>query len=117
MGLKKTEDYMILKYAVELETIDPELGGGYIASIPELGKKAFRGYGETADEALTELENVKWHLFSKYLSNGIPVPLPEVSEEKVFSGKLLVRMPRDLHRSLAGLAKNNSTTLNSYIVY
>ncbi|OIO58109.1 MAG: hypothetical protein AUJ47_11815 [Candidatus Marinimicrobia bacterium CG1_02_48_14] len=117
MKLNKTTDYMNLNYRTEILAIDPEFGGGYLASIPQLGELAFRGYGETADEALSELEQVKRHLFTKYLSGGTPIPLPEETENKDFSGKILLRMPKDLHRNLAEIARSNGSTLNTYLIY
>lgn len=117
MKLNKTEDYMRQKYRIEITELEDDLGGGYLASIPQLGSEAFRGYGETADEALKALETVKRHLFTKYLTKGIHIPLPQGEEFKKYSGKVLLRMPKELHWSLANLAKANESSLNSYINY
>lgn len=115
--MKKVEHYMHLPYRVEIATVGKEMGGGYIAMIPQLGSKAFQGYGETADEALENLETVKRHTFSKYISQGITIPEPESESVKEYSGRFVVRMPGDLHRSLAKLAKANNSTLNQYVNY
>ncbi len=115
--MKKIEHYMHLPYKVEIATVGKEMGGGYIAMIPQLGSKAFQGYGETADEALENLETVKRHTFSKYISQGIPILEPEPESVKEYSGRFVVRMPGDLHRSLAKLAKGNNSTLNQYVTY
>lgn len=117
MLVKKVEHYMHLPYRVEITTVSKEMGGGYIAMIPQLGSKAFQGYGETADEALKNLETVKRHTFSKYISQGIPIPEPELESGKEYSGRFVVRMPGDLHRSLAKLAKANNSTLNQFVTY
>jgi len=115
--MSKAEYYMNLPYRIEIASIPEELGGGYVTSIPQLGRKAFQSFGETADEALENLEKVKRHTFSKYLKNGIPIPEPEEEDEKEYSGRFVIRMPVELHRSLTQLAKANHSTLNQYITF
>ena len=41
---------------------------------------------------------------------------PEKSDDKVHSGRLLLRMPRTLHAELAGLAEKRGISLNQLIV-
>ncbi len=115
--MKKVEHYMRLPYRVVITIVSEEMGGGYIAMIPQLGSKAFQGYGESADEALKNLETVKRHTFAKYISKSIPIPEPESESEKEYSGRFVIRMPGDLHRSLAKLAKANNSTLNQFVTY
>jgi antitoxin HicB len=45
---------------------------------------------------------------------GDDIPLP--SNDDSYSGKLLVRMPKSLHRRLAETAENEGVSLNQYIV-
>ena len=47
---------MNLNYPVEIQKIEENEGGGYTASINMLGKYAFRGDGETIEEALEDLK-------------------------------------------------------------
>ena len=45
------------------------------------------------------------------------VSLEEYIEQKEYSGKLLLRIPKDLHRDLAEAAKLNGVSLNQYAAY
>lgn len=113
---KNLDYYMSLKYPVEIEKIPEEEGGGYHVCIPLLGRYAFVGDGDTIEEALAHLEEVKRDLFSLYLARGIPIPEPD-EEEAEYSGKFLLRIPSELHRYLAQQAKRNNTTLNQYCLF
>lgn len=106
--------YLNQKYRIEIMPIPEEDGGGYEARIPQLGKEAFRGYGETIEEALAHLEMVKKDLFMDYLRNNVPIPEPETTEEK-FSGRILLRIPYYLHRELSELAKKENISLNQLL--
>ncbi len=108
--------YMKLNYKIELQSIPKKLGGGYEASIPELGRYAFIGYGESTEVALKELEENKKEYFEEFIEKGIPIPEPE-SNEKDFRGEILIRMPNLLHKELYYAAKENEISLNQYLVF
>ncbi len=109
--------YMNLNYPIEIIKIKEEEGGGFQASIPLLGKYAFLGDGETIEEAIMNLTEIKKYLFEKYLEQNIPIPEPGEDEEKGYSGKFVLRIPSELHRYLSLEAKKNKTTLNQYCLY
>lgn len=111
------EYYMAQNYPVEIREIPEELGGGYSASIPHLGRWAFFAVGDAIQEALEELEEVKQSLFEDMLERGKSIPpAPAYTEEaEEYSGRLLLRIPRDLHRDLAELAEKNGTSINQYV--
>ena len=111
---KNLDYYLKLRYKVEITPIPEEDGGGYDASIPQLGRMAFRGYGKTIDEALAHLEAVKKDLFERYLKKGIDIPEPAIEEEK-YSGRILLRIPFYLHKELAKLAKKENISLNQLL--
>ena len=69
--------YMSLSYRVKYKKISRDDGGGWLAYIPQLGKLAFRGDGETKKEALKSLNFIKEELFREYLRDGIDIPKPE----------------------------------------
>jgi len=117
--MQKTLDYYLsLKYPVQVLPIDDSLGGGYTASIPSLGSQAFVGDGETPQEAYDNLEAAKKEIFAEYLEQGVSIPEPaDEWEHERYSGKLVVRMPRELHAKLAAAAKRNDSSLNQYMVY
>ena len=60
-----------LNYDVEVIAIPLEDGGGYQASIPYLGSLAFRGDGETIQEAIDNLNKITEYLFLEYIKKGI----------------------------------------------
>jgi predicted HicB family RNase H-like nuclease len=112
---KKDINYhMKLKYKIEVVPIPEEDGGGYEARIPQLGKAAFIGYGETVEEALAHLEVVKRDLFESYLKDGVPIPEPE-KEEGRYSGRILLRVPIYLHKELSELARKEDISLNQLL--
>ena len=114
---QQLNELLDLEYRIEIKILDTSAGGGYAAFIPKLGENAFRGFGETADEALTNLDVIRKILFQKYLEEGIPVPRPDTDTVKEYSGRFVVRVPSELHRSLALEAKSNESPLNQYILY
>lgn len=88
---------------------------GYIALATDLpGCSAF---GETQQEALTELQSaiVAWIEAARAAGNPIPAPSQPAAENHC-SGKILVRMPKSLHTQLARSAKAEDASLNQYIV-
>jgi predicted RNase H-like HicB family nuclease len=89
---------------------------GFIAIAPDLpGCSAFGG---SQQEALAELQDAIAAWIEAAQSAGNPIPEPsEPARDAEYSGKVLVRMPRELHGQLSRLAKSESVSLNHYIVY
>ena len=69
--------YLSLRYKIELIPISEEDGGGWRAEIPELGRYAFVGDGDTIEEALRSLEETKRDYFEDWYKKGIEIPEPE----------------------------------------
>ena len=109
--------YLSLDYPIEIKKIPKEDGGGYLASIPQLGEKAFRADGATIDEALANLKKIKRYLFIDYLKEGVVIPEPEPEPESIFSGKFVVRIPPKLHRHLVEEARKENVSLNQLVLY
>jgi predicted RNase H-like HicB family nuclease len=93
-----------------------EEDGGFIAIAPDLpGCSAF---GETQPEALAELQDAMAAWIEAARAAGNPIPeASDPAREADYSGKVLLRMPRDLHARLARLAKIDAVSLNHYIIY
>ncbi|GBC97185.1 hypothetical protein HRbin16_03005 [bacterium HR16] len=114
--MKDVEFYMSLNYPVEIRRFSEEEGGGYLACIPYLGRWMFTAMGETLEDALQALEEVKRDHFERLLAEGKTIPLPPpVGELEEYSGRFVVRIPRHLHRRLAELAQQEGCSLNQYV--
>lgn len=109
------ENHMNLPYRIEIVKIPDEKGGGFMARLPQFGRMAAIGDGETVDEALRNLEESKRALFETYISEGSEVPDPDTFEED-FSGRFVLRIPKYLHKDLAQRAKENDASLNSFAI-
>lgn len=106
--------YLELKYEVRLRPIPEEEGGGYCATIPELGDLTFVAEGESEREALANLESLRRDVFEELYRQGKEIPEPKSEED--FSGKFVVRIPKFLHRELYLRAKVESVSLNQLVV-
>jgi antitoxin HicB len=70
--------------------------------------------GDTAAQALETLEEVAESWIESALARGQAIPEPMESNE--YSGKLVLRLPRRLHRSAALAAERDGVSLNTCIV-
>lgn len=113
---KDLEYYMGLPYVIEITPIPIDEGGGFSASLPQVGRFAVVSDGETPEEAIANLEEAKRERFSAYLEKGIEIPEPQEEKEE-YSGRFVLRLPKDLHRKLALEAKKNGSSLNQYLIY
>ncbi|RKZ25399.1 hypothetical protein DRQ26_05915, partial [bacterium] len=70
--------------------------------------------GETLEEAISNLETVKRDWIELALDRGMKIPKP--GELSRYSGKLLLRLPLDLHKRIVMAARINRVSINTYIV-
>ena len=105
---------MKTKYSVDFFWSDED--EAYIAVVPDLpGCSAF---GETMADAATEVEQAIAAWIEAALAAGNPVPEPTTRQQfQDCSGKVLLRMPKELHYDLQLAAKQQGTSLNSYICF
>lgn len=114
---KDLKYYLNLNYPIEIIKIPEDEGGGYSACIPLLGRSAFISDGETIEEALKNLDIIKEENFLRMLEKGIPIPEPQEQKEEEYSGKFMVRVPKELHRELVRNSNKNGISLNQYVQY
>lgn len=72
--------------------------------------------GDTLDDALalfSELEREWLETAKKY---DIPIPKESIQEETSYSGKLMIRLSKSLHKKIAQEAEKESTSINQLIV-
>jgi len=108
MERKDLKFYLNLRYPI---TIHPDPDGGYVAEIEEL--PGCMTQAETIDEAFKAIEDARQVWIKGTYEMGQDIPLPRDMEE--YSGKILVRIPKSLHRTLAHAAKREGVSLNQYI--
>jgi predicted RNase H-like HicB family nuclease len=70
--------------------------------------------GETLEEAYANLESAAESWIDACLSQGQEVPGP--SSTLTYSGRIVLRLPRGIHKRAAQLAERDQTSLNTYLV-
>ena len=103
------DEYLKRPYA---RFVTPDADGTFMAEIMEF--PGCIAVGETAGEALANLESVASSWLEVVLAKGQRVPEPV--ENVKFSGKLVVRLPRSVHRKAAHFAARDGVSLNQFIV-
>lgn len=89
----------------------PDESGGYVASIHEF--PGCIAEGDTADEAIKNLDEVATSWVSVALSSGYEIRDP-VSYHG-YSGKIALRIPRGLHKQVAELAELEESSINQLL--
>jgi predicted RNase H-like HicB family nuclease len=90
----------------------PESDGSFRAEILEF--PGCLALGDTPADALSNLEEVAASWIEAALAQGQRIPEP--MENAGFSGKLVVRLPRSLHRKAAQTAEREGVSLNQFIL-
>src|SRR5919206_1783464 len=98
------------KYSFNVRWSDEDVC--YVAVCPDF--PGLSGLGETAEEALAELQVALTASIETYQEEGWPLPQPHTMS--AHSGKLLVRMPRSLHTRLAQQAEVEGVSLNTLVI-
>jgi predicted RNase H-like HicB family nuclease len=108
--IKKTEEYFKEPYSRVL--IPDEESGTYTAVILEF--PGCIAQGDTPQEAYEHLEDAAkdWIEAALDLKQEIPSPSQSLS----YGGKVLLRLPKSLHRQLALIAEREGISLNQFIV-
>ena len=90
----------------------PESDGGYSAEIVEF--PGCIAEGDTAEEAVANVESTATAWIESELEQGHKIPAPVCGEE--YSGRLALRLPRSFHRALAIKAARDRTSINQQVV-
>jgi|GEM_PF-521965 len=106
------EYYLQLPYSILLHQAEDEGKKYWIAEVPEL--PGCKSHGSTVQEAVESVEEAKKDWIADSLERGEDVPVPV--ERDRYSGKMLVRMSRSLHRALSLMAESEKLSLNQLIV-
>jgi len=110
--MKKDLDYYTgLPYTIILERHDDADAPYWVARVAELPHCLITG--DTAEEALKEIEEVKLEWIKSNLEDGLPIPEPT---QHKYSGQVRLRIPPSLHQHLVRLASVEDVSLNQYMV-
>ena len=116
--MEKTLDYYVsLPY--RLEIIPDDVGGGFYARYPEL--PGCITYGTDMTQLIQEIEDAKSIWLACMYEDGHEIPEPKPKEttpvDEEVSGRIRLRVPKDLHRALKEHAREQGVTLNQYCTY
>lgn len=107
---RELQYYASLPYNVIIEQWDDGKGTYWVARIAELPNCLI--HGDTPEEAVKEIQEVKIDWIKSNLERGLPIPEPRPRE---FSGQIRLRISPSLHRLLADRAEMEGMSLNQYM--
>jgi predicted RNase H-like HicB family nuclease len=110
--IAKVNDAMELLKKPYGRLVIPDDDGTYRAEMMEF--PGCIAIGDTAPEALSNLENVAESWLETALANGQSIPEPMDNVD--FSGRLVLRLPKSLHQRAAYAADRDGVSLNQFIV-
>jgi len=90
----------------------PEAEGGFSAEILEF--PGCYSSGDTAEEALQNLEDAALNWLEAAMSLGQHIPEPSDSGEA--SGRFALRLPRSIHRKASQMAERDRVSLNTFFI-
>ena len=90
----------------------PEKEGGYSAEILEF--PGCFSQGDTAEEAVKNLEDAAKNWIAAALEQGLKIPEPTGDHD--YSGKIALRLPRSTHRKAIQMAEREDVSLNTFLV-
>ena len=110
---KKIKEYMALAYTRMTKKVTDESGTYYVCRILELD--GCQTFGETLDEVEKNIEEAMEGYLETKFTNGYDVPKPVDVED--YSGKFVVRLPKQLHQRLSIEAAAEGVSLNQYTLF
>ena len=107
------KEYLNRPYHIVLQHISDETGSYFLASVTEFDGCVCQG--QTYVEAYEKIRDTMEKWIEAKLASGLPVPEPV--DERQFSGKFSLRVPRSLHARLALDAIREGVSLNQYVLF
>jgi len=104
------EYYCSLPYTIILERCDDGKGCYWVARVAELPHCMI--HGDSPEEAIKEIEEVKNDWIKSNLKRGMPIPEPS---PRNYSGKMILRISPSLHKLLVQRAEVEGMSLNQYM--
>jgi antitoxin HicB len=72
--------------------------------------------GDTLEELWANVKDAEQDWIDEATKDGRPIPQPTGTNAEEYSGRLLVRLGKSLHRSLAQRARADNVSMNTLIV-
>lgn len=107
---QRLEYYCNLPYTIIVERWDDGEGPYWLARVVELSHCII--HGDTPEEAINEIEEVKKDWIKSSLERGINIPEPIPHKN---SGQISLRIPPSLHKILSDRAMVEDVSLNQYM--
>lgn len=107
--MSKLDHYLALNYHKRLYQDDEY---DWIVEIDDL--PGCMADGKTPDEAIANSREAMRSWMESRISSGLDIPEPSITED--YSGRILLRMPKYIHRRLAIQAQQEGSSLNQYIL-
>ena len=107
---KELAYYAKLPYTVIVEQWDDGEGAYWVARIAELPHCLI--HGDTPEEAIKEIQEVKVDWIRSNLERGLHIPEPRPHK---YSGQIRLRISPSLHKLLAYRAETEGMSLNQYM--
>lgn len=95
------------------KVISGDTDEGYLIEVPDL--PGCMTAGETVAEAVALLDEAMLLWIAAALEEGLAIPEPSAGRQE-YSGRMLVRMPRTLHRRLIERAEHEGVSANQLAV-
>ena len=105
------ECYAKQPHTIVVEPWDDGEGEYWVARVVEFPHCMIDG--QTPQEAVEEIQNVKREWIRSNLERGLSIPEPIAHS---YSGQIRLRMPPSLHKALADRAMVEHTSINQYMV-
>lgn len=112
MKNKDLQYYLSLPYTIITKEMNDETGHYYVGKIEEMYD--VKTFGNTVDELYKNIYEVLEMAIEDRLEDGEEVPEPIENE---YSGRILARVPKSLHKFLVEQAEKENTSLNQLILY
>jgi len=110
------DEFLSLDYPIIMKKEIDDGEEYWIAEHPDL--PGCKTHGDSKQEAIKNLEDAKEAWLDAYSMTGRPIPRPNNGDEtENCSGKILLRLPKELHYRLLQRAKKDNTSLNQEILY
>ena len=107
--MSRLDHYLALNYHKRLYQDDE---GEWVVEIDDL--PGCIADGKTPDEAVENSREAMRSWMESRTSSGLDIPEPSIADD--YSGRILLRMPKYVHRRLAIQAQQEGSSLNQYIV-